>query len=434
MARSLQRPVRENVTPLVLQKAVWAGANLGSYQQATAALQELAGIELTGKQVQRMTSQVGGDAVAQRNESVAKFRQRPLQERTTPPAAAKPQELAVVMMDGGRFQRRDHFRDRHCSPSEPAEQTASTPTEKTTHWREDKVGIVLCMQSEVHDRDPSPEFPEWLAAAEVVAELAQLAAAENEAVDNGPSETTPSGDDHFPLPLVEGQSGARDWKGLAPKLLSREVIASSESAEVFGWHLESKAWKLGIHAARRQAFVADGLAVNWVIHKRHFSQTVGILDLMHALSYAWRAAAALDDRQAYRRYARWIWQGQVQQVIDELLSHQRRLGRPPADASQSDPRQRIGRAITYYSHHKTRMNYPAYRRRGLPLTSSHMESTIKQINARVKGTEKFWNAPTGESILQLRADGLSDSQPLKSFWQHWRSRQTGTNRYRKLIA
>ncbi len=55
----------------------------------------------------------------------------------------------------------------------------------------------------------------------------------------------------------------------------------------------------------------------------------GVLDLMHALSYAYRAAAVLDDPNTYRRQV-------------------------------------------------------------LPLTSSHIESAIKQINARVKGTEKFW--------------------------------------------
>ena len=63
---------------------------------------------------------------------------------------------------------------------------------------------------------------------------------------------------------------SNDWKRLAPKLLSRDVIASSESSDLFGSHLEWKAWELGIHAAKRQAFVADGLAVNWTIHKQHF--------------------------------------------------------------------------------------------------------------------------------------------------------------------
>ncbi len=66
---------------------------------------------------------------------------------------------------------------------------------------------------------------------------------------------------------------------------------------------------------------------------------------------------------------------------------------------------------------------------GLPLTSSHIESTIKQINRRVKGTEKFWSQPTSEAVLQLRADYLSDSAPLDSFWLRHQARQTGVNAY-----
>ena len=75
------------------------------------------------------------------------------------------------------------------------------------------------------------------------------------------------------------------------------------------------------------------------------------------------------------------------------------------------------------------MNYPEYRRLGLPLTSSHIESTIKQINRRVKGSEKFWSPSTSEAVLQLRADYLSDSAPLRTFWLRHQSHQTGVNAY-----
>ena len=124
----------------------------------------------------------------------------------------------------------------------------------------------------------------------------------------------------------------------------------------------------------------------------------------------------------------------VRLVIDELRAHQAGLGPLEADTPRSDSRERIQRAITYYTNHAHLMNYPQYRQQGLPLTSSLMESTIKQMNARVKGSEKFWKKNSGEAILQLRADSLSDSQPLKAFWTHWRTRQTGINRYRKTAA
>jgi hypothetical protein len=75
------------------------------------------------------------------------------------------------------------------------------------------------------------------------------------------------------------------------------------------------------------------------------------------------------------------------------------------------------------------MDYPAYRKQGLPITSSHIESTVKLINRRIKGSEKFWLQPESECVLQLRADHLSDSKPLSSFWFRWQASQTGSNHY-----
>ena len=61
------------------------------------------------------------------------------------------------------------------------------------------------------------------------------------------------------------------------------------------------------------------------------------------------------------------------------------------------------------------MNDPQYRQQGLPITSCLVESLIKEINDRIKGTEQFWNrpeAPQAESILQTTACLLSDGDPL----------------------
>jgi len=60
------------------------------------------------------------------------------------------------------------------------------------------------------------------------------------------------------------------------------------------------------------------------------------------------------------------------------------------------------------------MNYPGYRQQGLPVTSSLMESFVKEMNWRVKGTEKFWNAPSGANpILALRAASLCDDERIE---------------------
>lgn len=59
------------------------------------------------------------------------------------------------------------------------------------------------------------------------------------------------------------------------------------------------------------------------------------------------------------------------------------------------------------------MDYPRYRREGLPVTSALIESLIKEINYRVKGTEKFWNDnERGAAILHVRAALLCHDKRL----------------------
>jgi len=71
-----------------------------------------------------------------------------------------------------------------------------------------------------------------------------------------------------------------------------------------------------------------------------------------------------------------------------------------------------------------------YRRQGLPLTSSLMESTVKQVSRRVKGTEKYWSSAGGEAILRLRGEYLSEDSPMRSYWTNRSLHATGTRAYR----
>ena len=80
------------------------------------------------------------------------------------------------------------------------------------------------------------------------------------------------------------------------------------------------------------------------------------------------------------------------------------------------PRSIVQTTVTYLENNQSRMDYPAYRRQGLPVSSSMIESLIKEMNFRVKGTEKFWNRPDGaENILQIRAAALCDDDRLSQW-------------------
>ncbi|MDY3558859.1 LysR family transcriptional regulator, partial [Gemmata sp. JC673] len=74
-------------------------------------------------------------------------------------------------------------------------------------------------------------------------------------------------------------------------------------------------------------------------------------------------------------------------------------------------------ARSYLGNNRDRMNYPRYRREGLPTTSSLVESLVGEINARVKSTQKHWTRPAGaEPILQVRAAVLSQDDRLPRFF------------------
>lgn len=71
--------------------------------------------------------------------------------------------------------------------------------------------------------------------------------------------------------------------------------------------------------------------------------------------------------------------------------------------------------MRYVENNRERMDYPRYRQMGLPVSSSLVESLVKQINHRVKGTEQFWNDGGLEAILQVRAAYLSEDDRAEKF-------------------
>jgi len=70
---------------------------------------------------------------------------------------------------------------------------------------------------------------------------------------------------------------------------------------------------------------------------------------------------------------------------------------------------------------------------GLPTISCLVESQVKEINHRAKGTEKFWNiGASGEAILHICAAIISDDEQLSNQvaarpgCQHWPNEKKNT--------
>ena len=190
------------------------------------------------------------------------------------------------------------------------------------------------------------------------------------------------------------------------------MVATRKGYDYLGLALAAEAYHRGFNKAVSKAFMGDGLKVNWSLWARHFPHYTPITDLMHALSYVYAAevacSATIEDGWAL--YVRWlglVWSGDVSQVIEALKL---------LAADREESLEAVNRAITYLSNNASRMKYAEYRRAGLPITTSLVESTQKQINYRIKGTEKFWRDEHLEPLLQLVADDLSDTHDRAAFW------------------
>ena len=124
-----------------------------------------------------------------------------------------------------------------------------------------------------------------------------------------------------------------------------------------------------------------------------------------------------DDAQAaWEISLKWIelcWSGDVAEVIGLLQAEQLELGCPEKDTPEDDPKFKLIETIGYLQNNVSRMNYPTYRQAGLPISSCLIESQVKEMNHRVKGSEKFWDdGDGGEAISHIRAAIISDGEQL----------------------
>lgn len=364
-----------------------------SAQCAATALATAANVSISGRHVQRLVQEVGGNLARWRDEQAVQQRRRQLSPRV---AEAPP--VAVVEVDGGRLGTRE---------------PGVGPGVQQPQAKEDKIAFLLSMRSATHTTDPQPEPPAGFRDHGRVARLVRQIKAQS-----SPPAAPPA------APAVDEpvESAAQATRRERPERLHRTCVASMYTSEKFGPLVAAEAQARGFFDAPRQAFVGDGQQYNWSIQRAYFPHFVGIADFLHVLCYLYPAAWAVhaEDEARWQQYVTWMtacWQGQVTEVLAELRCWQDRLGRAPPDAAALDPRQLVQETVTYLSNNATRMDYPRYRREGLPVTSSWVESLVGEFNARVKGWGKWWNRGLGaEAILQVRAAVLSDDNRLQHYF------------------
>lgn len=184
---------------------------------------------------------------------------------------------------------------------------------------------------------------------------------------------------------------------------------------ISGIHV-AMAWIVGQIGTRRrpgQVLIAlmDGQSSLWETMKLHVdfgSRTIPILDILHALSYVWKAAGLFEKsdekRQAFTRTRLLrILRGEVKGVIQGL----RRMG-TTAKLSGKNAK-RLSKICGYLERNADRMRYDEYLRRGYPIASGVIEGACRHlVKDRMERSGMRWTLEGARSMLNVRAVFQSD--------------------------
>lgn len=374
----------------LLELIVMTGASCKSYKIAAKLLNKFVNVGISSKQVSVLTTLIGTELKATRDERTDAWQNRDLSKPKT--VADPPLQLACVQIDGGRMQTRG---------------VGLGHGVFKPHWRENKNAGFHRMASESFASDPHPELPNCFSSRKNMGKLLG-------------SLTDPSESSNPETPVDELRPDF-SWR---PKPLFRSCLSSLCSSDEFGPMMAAEADRRGFFTASRRAFLADGLNYNWAVQREHFPSFVPILDFIHPIERLHQTSQAIepDHDAAWKQTVQWIeecWKGHVEDVIGILRTKQVIIGSPISDSDESDPRQILETTIGYLTHNIDRMKYPEYRQQGLPITSCLIESQVKEMNQRIKGSEKFWNdGADGEAILQVTAALLGDEEQLAAHFQN----------------
>lgn len=370
-----------------------AAAETRSFKRAAIVVKHVGGQPVSFKTIGRITGDVGLELSTRRDAS-------PKSAEALAAIPEEPPDLAVIETDGGRIHTR--LPDRGPGVHLGGE-----------GWRETKNACLIRAQRKTFHSDPQPDPPDCFLDAKHVAKIAETSAVIAPSASRKAADTQTDEDPELDL---EATLDEDDWR---PKRLVRTVTSSMACSRDFGRQVAKEARRRRFHEAAAQVFLGDGLPWNWSIQKEHFPDATAILDFIHVLSYLFLAAKAIhadDDETAWSQYLVWMtgcWRSEASQVIAELQTWHERLGPPPKDAPETDVRVVVQTTLGYLTNNLHRMDYVRYRQCGFPVTTAWMESLVKEMNYRVKGSEMFWNDTAGaEAILQVRAAGLSDDERL----------------------
>jgi hypothetical protein len=157
--------------------------------------------------------------------------------------------------------------------------------------------------------------------------------------------------------------------------------------------------------AGRHVAVGDGAPWIWNLFRVQYPAAEQVLDYYHAAEQIHACGNALYG-EATPKAARWskrmktvLWEQGASSLRSRL-----RPSRFPRGKQQAAARA----LLRYVRNHQERMNYPAFRERGLPQGSGMVESACKTlVLGRLRLAGCRWNARSAEELLAVRSVVMS---------------------------
>jgi hypothetical protein len=191
-------------------------------------------------------------------------------------------------------------------------------------------------------------------------------------------------------------------------LIEGTLLGPDHLAELVAFHLH----RLGAARAQQVVFVADGAPwiwdrIDWIVQRAGVKthRVAQVLDFCHAAHHISLALEALgytgsERQQNYRRLRQHLKAGPWESVWAELL----------VLAGEASQQSSVWTELDYLLKHGEagRLDYRRFRRRGIPLGSGTIESTIRRvINLRFKSNGMFWREENAEALFAVRGLWLS---------------------------
>ena len=134
-----------------------------------------------------------------------------------------------------------------------------------------------------------------------------------------------------------------------------------------------------------------------------------ILDFIHVSEYVWECANAVLGEQSVLRND-WV-RDMLSDLLDSKTQKVIKDLKQIVDKSQSltpARKDKIAKAITYFTNHAHKMDYRAYLDKGYPITSALVEANCKHlVKDRMEQSGMRWSTQGAQAMMDLRAVKLN---------------------------